>query len=127
MMTEKAQDSAAPTGAASVLSDVLCLLPCPFCGWAAEYRIVEGDNGHPDIGAHFIGCTNDLCAVSTALIFPCGDEPKPLLVEKWNRRRPPLNQVPGTAIARVVESDDFSAEVSWLLNPLPPGTLLYEA
>ena len=41
--------------------------------------------------------------------------------------RPPLNQVTGTAIARVVESDDFAAEVSWLLNPLPPGTLLYEA
>lgn len=126
-MTETPKDENEGTGGPYVLSAGLCLMPCPFCGWAAEYGIVEGDNGHPDIGAHFIGCTNDLCAVSTALVFPYGDEPKSLLVEKWNRRSPPLNQVPGTAIARVVESDDFSAEVSWLLNPLPPGTLLYEA
>ena len=32
----------------------------------------------------------------------------------------------GTAIARVIDSDDFAAEVSWILNPLPAGTLLYE-
>lgn len=32
----------------------------------------------------------------------------------------------GTAIARVIYSDDFAAEVSWILNPLPVGTLLYE-
>lgn len=101
------------------------LKPCPFCGGAAEFGIVEGDNGHPDIGAHFIGCINDMCAVSTALIFACGDDPKSLLQEKWNRRRPPLNQSPG-AIARVVETDDYSAEIAWILNPLPPGTLLYE-
>jgi hypothetical protein len=33
----------------------------------------------------------------------------------------------GIAIARVIESDDFAAEVAWILNPLPPGTMLYEA
>ena len=32
----------------------------------------------------------------------------------------------GIAIAMVIESDDFAAEVAWILNPLPPGTLLYE-
>lgn len=32
----------------------------------------------------------------------------------------------GEAIARVIDSDDFAAEVAWILNPLPPGTLLFE-
>jgi len=40
-------------------------------------------------------------------------------VERLARR---LNQRTGTAIARVVESGDFSAKVEWLLNPLPPET-----
>lgn len=35
-------------------------------------------------------------------------------------------QACGIAIARVIDSDDFTAEVSWILNPLPAGTLLYE-
>lgn len=32
----------------------------------------------------------------------------------------------GVAVARVNDADDFSAEVVWILNPLPAGTLLYE-
>ena len=65
-------------------SDIL--KPCPFCGSVAEFGIVEGDNGDPDIGGHFVGCTNDLCAASTALIFACGDDPNLLLLERWNKR-----------------------------------------
>lgn len=37
-----------------------------------------------------------------------------------------VQQACGTAIARVIDSGDFAAEVSWILNPLPAGTLLYE-
>lgn len=32
----------------------------------------------------------------------------------------------GTAIARVIDTDESAAEVAWIFNPLPPGTLLYE-
>ena len=35
-------------------------------------------------------------------------------------------RVRSIAVARVNDSDDFSAEVVWILNPLPEGTLLYE-
>jgi hypothetical protein len=62
------------------------LLPCPFCGGDAEYGEVGGQGD--DAGGHFIQCTDARCAASSALIFPCGDEPKPLLRECWNRRTP---------------------------------------
>jgi hypothetical protein len=67
----------------SRLNDV-GLLPCPFCGGDAEFGAVGGDGG--DAGGQFVQCTNAMCGASSALIFPCGDEPKPLLIEKWNRR-----------------------------------------
>lgn len=35
-------------------------------------------------------------------------------------------RVRSIAVARVNDSDDYSAEVVWILNPLPEGTLLYE-
>lgn len=61
------------------------LMPCPFCGGEAEYGEVGGDG--LDFGGQFIQCTNALCGASSALIFPCGHEPKPLLAERWNRRK----------------------------------------
>ena len=61
------------------------LLPCPFCGGDAEYGEVGGEGG--DAGGQFVQCTNAMCGASSALIFPCGDEPKPLLAERWNRRK----------------------------------------
>jgi hypothetical protein len=60
------------------------LLPCPFCGGYAEYGEVGGEGD--DAGGQFIQCTDARCGASSALIFPCGDEPKPLLRECWNRR-----------------------------------------
>src|SRR3546814_14808495 len=41
---------------------------------------------HPDQGGHFIQCANEACGASTNLRFACGDDPKPLLAEQWNRR-----------------------------------------
>lgn len=64
------------------------LLPCPFCGYEAEHGEIADDcmPPHPDQGGHFIQCTNNACGASTNLRFACGDDPKPLLVEQWNRR-----------------------------------------
>lgn len=62
------------------------LLPCPFCGADAEFGEVEGGKDDPNTGGRFVQCTNRLCAASSALIFACGDDPKPLLLERWNRR-----------------------------------------
>lgn len=60
------------------------LLPCPCCGSAAEFDEATGD----DFGGHFIACTNRLCGLTTPLMFACGEDPKPLLAERWNRRAP---------------------------------------
>lgn len=62
------------------------VLPCPFCGSEPEFGIVEGDPNGDDFGGHFMQCTNNRCAASVGLIFACGDDPQPLLVERWNAR-----------------------------------------
>lgn len=64
------------------------LLPCPFCGGMAEHGNIADDcmPPHPDQGGHFIQCANNACGASTNLRFSCGDDPKPLLAEQWNRR-----------------------------------------
>jgi hypothetical protein len=61
------------------------LLPCPFCGSPAEFGSVN-EPGCSDHGGHFIQCTNGRCLATTCMRFDCGDDPKPLLVEQWNRR-----------------------------------------
>jgi hypothetical protein len=61
------------------------LLPCPFCGGDAEFGAIGGEGD--DAGGQFVQCTDAMCGASSALIFPCGDEPEPLLVERWNRRK----------------------------------------
>ena len=63
------------------------LLPCPFCGGSAEFGTMGGAGD--DTGAQFIQCTEAMCAASSALIWPGGDEPKPLLTKRWNRRATP--------------------------------------
>lgn len=58
------------------------LLPCPFCGNSKNLAIL---NERPDhSGGYFIAC--HACEASTGLRFACGDDPKPLLTEQWNRR-----------------------------------------
>lgn len=58
------------------------LKPCPFCNGKAEFGEVT-DRDSPDFGGHFISCE---CLACVGLIYANGDDPKPLLAEKWNRR-----------------------------------------
>lgn len=59
------------------------LLPCPFCG---NDEGIDVANTDPEslTGGYFIACPK--CDASTGLRFACGDDPRPLLVEQWNRR-----------------------------------------
>jgi hypothetical protein len=51
--------------------------PCPHCGEVAVFDYTTD-------GAMFIACLN--CGASTNLVYPCGDDPKTVLLEKWNKR-----------------------------------------
>jgi hypothetical protein len=58
-------------------------LPCPLCNHESELgQIKDGD----DAGGYFIQCTYGACGISTPLRFACGDDPKPLLLSRWNTR-----------------------------------------
>jgi Lar family restriction alleviation protein len=57
------------------------LLPCPFCGSAK----VTAKNEHTDLsGGYYIECS--ACLACTGLRYACGEDPRPLLAELWNRR-----------------------------------------
>ena len=60
------------------------LLPCAHCGSTRA----STQNQDPDhlTGGYYIECQD--CGASTGLRFACGEDPKPLLVEQWNRRAP---------------------------------------
>lgn len=61
------------------------LKPCPFCGGAAEMDCVRSEAGDdPNEGGYFVACL--ACDCSTGLRFACGEDPRPLLIETWNRR-----------------------------------------
>lgn len=77
------------------------LLPCPFCGGEGVFGNIEDENS-PDNGGHFIQCTEGICAASTKLVFACGDDPKPLLAEAWNRRVAPHT---AAAVAEAVRAE----------------------
>ena len=67
----------------------LRLKPCPHCGHPASFRQVDptlDGEEHPLSGAEYIDCTNRLCGASTIAMFSTGDDCKPLLAERWNRR-----------------------------------------
>lgn len=61
------------------------LLSCPFCGGEGEFGYVD-DVESPDHGGHFLQCTEAGCGASIGLIYNNGEDPKPLLAERWNRR-----------------------------------------
>lgn len=58
------------------------LLPCPFCGNAKNIAMVNEKHDHS--GGYFIACPE--CGASTIMRYAMGDDPKPLLIESWNRR-----------------------------------------
>lgn len=59
------------------------LLPCPFCGSSAAHGTID-DESSDDFGGHFVSCTK--CGACSVLRFPCGDDPKPLVIDAWNTR-----------------------------------------
>jgi hypothetical protein len=36
--------------------------------------------------AYVVQCLEPRCTASSAVRYACGDDPKPLLIEAWNRR-----------------------------------------
>lgn len=59
------------------------LKPCPFCGGDAMFTVEERE-GHPDFGGHSAMCGS--CGAGVGYVFACMDDPKPLLMELWNKR-----------------------------------------
>lgn len=57
------------------------LKPCPFCG---NENVAIANECHDLSGGYFVACP--ACGGSTGLRYACGDDPRPLLIEQWNRR-----------------------------------------
>ncbi|MDG9925467.1 MULTISPECIES: hypothetical protein [unclassified Pseudomonas] len=57
------------------------LLPCPCCGGTAHFIRLE-------CGGQIIECAEKQCVSSGVVRYACGDDPRPLLAEAWNSRRP---------------------------------------
>ena len=53
--------------------------PCPCCGSPAYFRMCED-------GGYYIECNNRQCQLTTKIVFACGEDPKPRLLEMWNKR-----------------------------------------
>jgi len=65
------------------------LKPCPHCGSDAAFRIESSEllgGDHPLAGMEYIDCTNKRCGASTIAMYSTGEDCKPLLAERWNRR-----------------------------------------
>lgn len=53
---------------------------CKACGSRGELKTFED-------GGMAIDCSNIMCMAGTKIIYPCGDDPMPLLVEQWDDGR----------------------------------------
>lgn len=62
------------------------LKKCPFCGSKGAFGVVDEAGPKELQGGEFIECQNKACGASTCLMYPCMDEVKTLLAEKWNCR-----------------------------------------
>ena len=62
------------------------LKPCPFCGSDAVIGEDDSDQGY------YVECIG--CGASSCKQYACGDDPLPLLHEKWNRRAPTVTPEP---------------------------------
>ena len=68
------------------MTEAYAIKPCPCCGWDARFE--EVTEGQQNSGGIYIECTNELCRLSTNLMFPLMDDVRPELAQKWNRRVP---------------------------------------
>ena len=92
------------------------LKPCPFCGGAAEMGCVRSESGEePNEGGYFIACL--ACDASTGLRFACGDDPKPLLIEQWNRRAALAQQAEPTQTPCDIAEDGVCEVIDCCRNP----------
>lgn len=76
------QANQAPSPSAQPAPEPAALLPCPFCGNAKNLAMANERHDHS--GGYFIACP--ACDASTGLRYATGEDPRPLLVEQWNRR-----------------------------------------
>ena len=60
------------------------LLPCAHCGSPATFMTVERESINQ--GGEYIDCTNKECGATSVLMFATGEDVKPLLAERWNKR-----------------------------------------
>lgn len=60
------------------MSDEKELLPCPFCGAPANVLNI------PREPSYYVECSD--CKATSAIVTACGDEPRPALVARWNKR-----------------------------------------
>lgn len=100
------------------------LLPCPFCGNSKNIAMTNEKHDHS--GGYFIACP--VCDASTALVYACGDDPRPILVDKWNRRAH-LAEPQGDAgrLADKLEHDIQVHKLFWLATGLyQPPTMKIE-
>lgn len=85
------------------------LKPCPFCG--NDRNIALTNEKHDHSGGYFIACPE--CDASTGLRYAMGDDPRPLLIEAWNRRAQPTQAVPLTT-EQVMEIANAHVSFGWL-------------
>lgn len=85
------------------------LMPCPFCGNAKNLAMVNEKHDHS--GGYFIACPE--CGASTIMRYAMGDDPKPLLIEAWNRR----------AAVQAAQPE----AVGWKLVPIEPTVEMAQA
>ena len=69
------------------------LKPCPFCGGQARYgKCAPG----PQERGEYIECKT--CGASTNLVFPCMEDAKPSLRDRWNRRTSEDSKTPNAEV-----------------------------
>lgn len=89
------------------------LKECPFCGGEAAFGVWDHDANASQFGGEYVQCTK--CAVSTALVFPCKDDVKRELTERWNRR---ASEMPSYGIELcdgVIVPDGLASETAKLV------------
>ena len=62
------------------------LKKCPCCGSEAELQTVPDLVEEQNAGGQYVQCSNPECGLTTLIMFSCGEDCRPLLAERWNRR-----------------------------------------